>query len=1692
MTRFLLLLSCWLLATSAHAASFDCQQASQAIEQRICANERISLQDERLGQRYQQLLALSQDSDELRQQQRQWLQQRNQCQADDCLRQQYQQRLQQLDQQYQRQRYRDQPMSVSSVKEETWNNGAALVIRTTVPVDADKNWRRFLQVKQTDEPQPADHWILSEDGLKLIYPFVEPATDYLIEIKPGLSAINNERIVRPGKHDLTTRRTQPSAAFSGGGHVLSSAVRQALPVTTLNVDAVDIRIHRLDDEQLAGWSRWSFDSSERYYRLDEFAKHNPEVFAGRFDIEHQRNQRTTRNIDLSEIDAVQQPGAYLAVMQIAGRYDDDYQINFFTVSDIGVQLRKNAQQLRVNTHSIASGEVLTDVTVSLYGDGTLVAEQPVDKNGEAVFADYHSEGNTLIARRGEHMTVLRYDRQGLDLSAYDNAVSRHSELQAFAWSPRDLYRRGERLEFNALLRDADGQAVDALPLEAKLIDPTGNRVAKATLQRQDAGHYVFNHTLSDSAKTGPWTLHLATSAKPNNVLASYEVKVEDFQPERLELKLFDGDHQARRMTDAGGELSIPVSSQYLYGAPASGNRVDGFVIAELDRKPLADWSSFVFGLDGETIPHRRLTLQPTDLDSNGEANLKASLQHWQKLQSPLALIANVSVYESGGRPITRKATITHWGSDELVGLEPQFKQRPDNRSLVRFKAILADRSGELHSGDDYQLRLIREDRNYYWRYSDSEGWRWQYEPLELVEYSQNLEFNDDAPIDLALPVEYGDYRVEIYNDDNQLVNRYRFRTRWSGWRSSGDSLKPDQVQLAFEQQSYQPGDTATLLMTPATDGLAHITVETNDGVLWRGQREVKASGERIEIPTQSSWKRHDIYVTATVFTPGDMKHSVAPKRAFGFAHLPLRRADAGLNVSLQVKDKITPRQPTKVTVNLADAEQHDDVWVRIAAVDVGVLNITRFNTPDPLGYLFGPRRYDYQLFDVYDRIIENAGFDYAAQRFGGGLVQSEAELVRGGEEPKNEVKIIAWQTEPVRLSDAQTEIELDIPDFNGRLRLMAVAWNEHSVGSAEAQTTVADPLVMQLSRPRFLALGDQSQLSLDVANLSGQSQTVDVTFSVGGMLKSQSWSRQLSLSDEQREVLTFPVLAQELGRGTIEASLSANDGEQTLTLEQQWALHSRAAYPALTERRQTVLEPGQSWDNDLTVEGMIASTVQAQLTLDSSPPIDTRGHFDSLLRYPYGCTEQTTSSGYPWALVTPDAARRFELSKMLEQRFKQPYTDGLRRQQLERAIKRLQPRQTSSGGFSLWSNGDARNWLSVYVGDFLTDAREAGATLPGGMLEDLQKHLQQYVRNQTQLYSYRDDQHYGLATRAYAAYVLARSNKASLANLRRLQQEMEAEAKELKSGLPWAHLARAMQLSGDANAAATLFERAKTISYKPGYYGDYGSAVRDQALTFALLAAGGFDTAEPLLALFDEVQKRRWLSTQERNALFRASLALDENDQPLRSLIQLSDMEQNIDQEQAFRSLLNADQVSRLQRVTAQEQRQYLTLELIAHPVVAPEPVRRGMAIERRYYNLDGDVITPERLATGELVVVELVTNTKDLYVRDALVVDLLPAGLELENQNLANASVDLSKLMIRDQPLDGWQQRARVEHVEFRDDRFVAALPIDNYGRRYLYYLARAVTPGKYSVPTPFVEDMYRPYQHGIGETLPELVITP
>ncbi|HEY4581562.1 MAG TPA: alpha-2-macroglobulin [Lysobacter sp.] len=1534
-------------------------------------------------------------------------------------------------------------------------------------------------------------WVLDDGAKHLRFPRVQPNRNYVVVLNPGLTAADGSRIGTRIERRVYAGPLDPVAGFASQGSVLPARETRGLPVVSINVPEIDVEFLRVRDGELprffAEYQRggrrgvWTLggDGDERA-ALSRIA--DP-VYVNRFILGGRQNERVLTYLPVQDIRELQAPGLYFAVMKRAGEFRDHVETAFFTVSDLGLHARAYHDRLFVHAASLLKGSGTGGVELRvLNAKGEPVFKSATDANGNALL-DYRLDaGHVLVARRDRDVTMLPFNQPALDLSEFAVAGREQAWFDVFAWSGRDLYRPGETIHLSALLRDQDGRPLQApagrasQPVHVRYVQPDGKTLIQTRLQPDAQGYVRHDQAIPADAATGRWRVEFRTDPASREAVQGMAIRVEEFLPERLKLDL-----GAPAVVPRGGPLALRVQADYLYGAPAAGNRFTARIAVAHEPHPLERLPGYFFGDATIALPAKAEDVLDQALDANGRLDAVIPLPKDVRPVTPTALIVSGSVYETGGRSVNRSLKRVLWPADALVGVRPLFdpEDGADANANARFQIVRVDAHARPRPAKGLRVTLVRERRDYHWDYDEDNGWDYAFtRRFENVQTKTVDAGAGAASIDF--PVEWGEYRIDVYDPQTRLTSRYPFTAGWS-WDDGNRGLdaRPDKVKLALDRTAYRAGDTLRVTATPPNPGKGLLIVES-DRMLYVKPVDFKA-GSTFDIPVTKDWERHDVYVTALVFRGGSAASKVTPARAVGVAHVPMDRRDRRVAVGISVPRQMRPERDLPVTVaapQLAGKQAH----VVVSAVDVGILNITRFPVPDAAKHFFTQRRLGVDAYDMYGRVIESFDGGTAKLKFGGDMALPALPQAR---RPTSRVRTVDLFAGPVAL-DAKgiARLRLPVPDFNGSLRVSAVVYSGGSYGSVAAESTVRAPILAEPSMPRVLAPGDASRVTLDVQNFSGRAGSFRVTAGTTGPLSIANGARSLTLAPEQKASLTFPLVAKEgFGTGRVRLRVEGN-GFRT---DRSFDLPVRPAWPqVLRTRSMTADAPAALALPAELADGLIAGSVDARLTVTAMPPIPFAAALQGALDYPYGCTEQTVTKGYAGLILDAGTARLLGAKGLDADK---------RRGRMDGAFARISGMQAASGHFSMWGGSDGVDpLLTPYVAEFLLDAREAGFAVPDGVLQKALKALNEdLLGGSSGFYGYEHREHLRFAYQAHAGYVLARVGRAPLGTLRGLYDN---ERRRSITGLPLVHLGVALALQGDRTRGTRSIQDGfdRDPDARPYYLGDYGSRVRDDALMLALvrrhsLSPRAFDTR--LMALSREIDSRRgahglWLSTQEQMAIARLGqrLMVDTARQVAgRWRTGDAGVDVPVARLQA-RRVDGAGLRAGLRFEPAGGGTLYATVDVAGIPRQAPAFDDSKIGIVRRVYTPDGKPWTSGRVAEGEALIVAVSISARE-DIRDALFTDLLPAGFEIENFNLGDqkqwADVSIEGIAIADR-----SSAAEVKHEEFRDDRYVAALNLSRGDTARVFYLVRAVTPGTYTVPPPLVEDMYRPWIRGVGRSTP------
>jgi uncharacterized protein YfaS (alpha-2-macroglobulin family) len=1486
---------------------------------------------------------------------------------------------------------------------------------------------------------------------------------YDIVIRSGLPSAIGEVIASPVTLNIYVRDRAPSLRFTGDNFVLPSTARRGIPLVSVNTETAELSLFRVGDRALAQLlSGYNFLRQLDGYSLSDIENDlGQPVWKGEIDIRSELNSEVTTSFPVDEALPEREPGVYVLSATPKGdqtEYWASKATQWFVVSDIGLSTYTGVDGLTVFARSLATAMPIEGAELTLLArNNEILGTATTDANGQAAFTPGLTRGTAglapavLLAKGGDSDFVfLDMTRAGFDLS--DRGVTGRAApgaLDVFAWTERGIYRAGETVHAAALARDDAAVAVEDLPLTFIFTRPDGVEDRRIVDDGAALGGYAVDLDLQANAMRGTWSYRVhADPDKPS--VADGRFLVEDFVPDRIEFDLTSEDGEIA----VGEPALVEVDGRFLYGAPASGLSMEGEVALTTTR----EWDAFPgysFGLADEQVNEYANITPLADLpvtDDDGKASFEVVVNAIPSTTQRINANVVLRMREGSGRAVERSLQIGIAPETELIGIRPEFSggSVPEG-SLAAFRVIGVSADGERTAMDGLIWTLEKIERSYQWyRNGDS----WNYEPItyETKVADGRIDAGADSEGRIQSNVDWGRYRLTVETPDPAgPQSSFEFDAGWYVTASSTET--PDGLEIALDREEYAAGETARLQVSPRFAGELLVTVGA-DRLLETFTASVPEGGATIDIPVSADWGA-SAYITATLYRPGDAEESRMPARAIGLKWLSVDPGPRRLDVALEAPAQSKPRGPLTVPVSVPGATD-ETAYVAVAAVDVGILNLTNYKAPDPSGWYYGQRRLGLELRDLYGRLIDGSLGAMGRIRTGG----DGGGMAVEGSPPTEE--LVAFFTGPVELdADGRAVVSFDIPQFNGTVRLMAVAWTKNAVGNAETDVIVREPVVVTAGLPRFMAPGDTANLRLDIANTDGPAGEYSLEVLTDGLV-SAAFADSITLASGERTTVVVPLTAEATGRSAITVQLAHADGT---AIAHDLSIPVRpSAMPVTTRRIVSLAANGGSItiDDELLGDSLLDG---ATVSIGVSPvaAFDIPSLLMALDRYPYGCAEQTTSRALP-LLYVAELSAQAGLDP-------DPYVE----KRVQDAILRVLSYQSSSGSFGLWSPGYGDLWLDSYVSEFLTRASELGYDVPAeGMrlaLDNLQNSIaydQDIVERGSEI--------------GYALYVLARNRRASAGDLR---YYADTRLDEFATPMARAQIAASLALYGDTLRAERAFRSALDLARagESDYYrSDYGSTLRDGAAILALAAE-----TRPLPGMVPEMisfaaQVRaddRYLSTQEQAWMLLAARALTEGANAVSLEINGAAHSGNYAAE-LDGGALPGNPVTIVNRGSAPVDAVVTTVAAPAQPLPAGG---EGFSIERNYYHLDGTPANVSTVGQNERLVVVLRVVEENAWPSRVLVTDLLPAGFEIDNPSLVG-SADLASF--------DWLPPSNHAHVEFRDDRFVAAFDRSGGNDREMVmaYVVRAVTPGVYAHPAAFVEDMYRPQFHArTGDGFMEVV---
>lgn len=1481
-------------------------------------------------------------------------------------------------------------------------------------------------------PKVADLGVRAH-GNKLCLEGLSFGENYQLILKKGFAGKPNVKLDQGESLSLYIPHRKPSISFRERGYILPTLDQQIIPFMAVNVSQVKVRIFHIPERNIPSIQTHWFSNQLGRWEMDSLGDEYGElIWEGVYYCESEMNHTGISGFPIDKmIGKKLEPGVYVLETRISENSYDNHEFasQAFIVSHIGLSTYKGPDGLHVMTRDINTAQAMSGVQVALIAKNNReLAVAVSDANGMAHFttAQINGLGGNAPAfltasLKGQQFTVLNLRNEAFDLSdrGAQGRVNAGS-LEAYVYTERGIYRPGETVHLMGLLRQTNGTAQTQLPLTLMIYRPDGVLVHSSLLQDKGLGGYQFDYAVNEAAPMGQWTaaLYLDTQSE---AIGKTTFEVHDFIPPRIEVKT-----QASLTSIVPHQNNpIEVRAQYYFGTPASNLRVEAESILTAAKPTFPQWADYQFGLEEESWAPLRFKHPETLTNENGQARIDVLIDAVPQTTQFLALTTQVTVFEVGGRGQHTKQIISYWHQPFALGIKSHFKDKTTtNHAKAAFELIAINQHGELLKQNNIRYTLYAEQQDFIWFRN---GTQWQYELVtrDRMVNQGKTNLSENAPTLLEVPVEYGLYRLEIIDEKTGIASSLRFSAGWLASKENPD--KPDMLDLKYEAGKVW-------VQSPFAGELVLALADQTFKPLYQGK--IGKEGLSLDIAELAAYSEKGGYLIGTVFRPAEVKKAQMPTRAIGVAWLtnPQAQEKHRIDFTVQVPEQIKSNSQVNVKVNIPS--RHKKMHISAALVDEATLSLIDYKSPDPFHFFFAQKTLSYELRDSYGFLINPFGAHPGSFEEGADSAETVFSPRALTKLPAKAYKVVSLFSGIIDAHEQDNAtIVFSVPEFSGRLRLMVVAWDETGLGTIEKSIIVRDEVDVYFVLPRFLAPKDQTSLPLVLHNLAGKEGEYTIH------LQAEKFDYKKTIYLKKNSELRLPVDLSFDSLGTKSIHFQLN-GPDNFTLSRQWEITVRPKVQPIAQVRFGLIEPHQSYTlNRQALANFDPQTSEATFTVGSLPDFASAQLIKELENYPYLCLEQTTSR---------------MLATLLDPKIDKPT--------LNTAFNQLSSLQKFDGSFGLWSSlGQTEPWLSLYVSDVMLMIHAKGIVVPQALTENLNRWIEEIRDNQPP------------ALVSYASYLKAKQGKGTLGALSYYAKTHEAEIITKQDA---AFIAAAFAYYGKADLASYWFDKAIAAkSLQQQSYSDsngFRSDLQDNAVLVSLLA----ETTQQHPQLFAlahrlsaQAAEATYLSTQEKAWLIRASAQLQNikkdydlkiNNQPLQGS---ATIQKHFNEATLKTPVLIANDG---------KNPVFYALSMEGVPSDLSQLKPQGFSIDRTIYTFEGQEVDPKQLVSGERYIVVIKGKRLKKDLRHVLLVDLLPAGFEIEEANLLKESLNAAFPW-----LDNLTPASRIES---RDDRFVSAYEFDQQSNFVTAYLVRAVSKGTFTYPAVYVEAMYQPQNFSYG----------
>lgn len=1538
--------------------------------------------------------------------------------------------------------------------------------------------------------------------------------NYTVNVNPGIKSTEGKALDKGFASNINFQNRMPSVKIHGKGNILPNSGRLVLPFECINLNAVDISIIkifennvpqflqendlggnnevrrvakpivqktlRLDDDKTTDLHKkqhFSLDI-DKYLKTEQGAIYKVTIgFRPEYSLYQSTDTTATAATDEGEEEyyddyggnnnnGVDEDDAFWE------RYDNYYPFGYnwerrddptsksyynkdrwasrnILASNIGLTAKRgNDNSLMVAVSNILTTEPMSGVDIEIMDyQRTIISKGSSNGDGFANI-DLKRKPFLLIARKGNERGYLKLDDgSSLALSRFDvSGEEVKNGIKGFIFGERGVWRPGDTMYLNFIVEDKEGKLPKDHPVEFSLFTPQGQLYTHSIQTNADDGFYLFKTNTDASSPTGNWLAKI----KVGGAVFEKRIKVETIMPNRLKIDLNFGKDP---VLGKGNTETGNINAKWLFGA--LGKNLKAKIDASLSSRGTSfpKFAGFEFDNPTSNYQTQSKTIYEGTLDEQGNAALKTNFEIDETAPGMLSANMMVKVFEPGGSFSIDNVTMPYSPYASYAGVKLPDGEKPFDYLMagknhtaqivnVNSKGILIDGSGEV----EVQFYRIQ------WR------WWWDNNGDNLSNFTQD-EYNKLLKTETVKlnngrgnwtfgtsENEWGRYLILVKDLKSGHTTGSTFYIEDAYWQTrAGSEDQTAASMLSFESNKakYNVGEEVSLKIPSSKGGRVLVSIENGSKVLKSFWQETKQGQTDVTFKTEAGMAPN-VYATVSLLQPHSQTINDLPIRMYGSIPIFVEDKNTVLKPVLNIPASIRPE--TNVSFSVSE-ENGKEMTYCVAIVDEGLLDLTRFKTPNPHDAFYAREALGVKSFDLFDYVIGAWGGDLERILTIGG----DNEGSGGKQKTANRFKPVVKYIGPFHLKRGQTQKQsFTLPSYIGSVRAMVVAAHNGSYGATEKTIAVKKPLMMLATMPRVLGPGETIKLPVTVFAMENNVRKVNVSLQANPYLEIVGGnSQQVNFTGNGEQMVYFDVRVKpNVGIGKVKL-LASSGGEKA---DYEVELEIRNPNPPVTQVTEMTLSAGQQWKTIANPVGVAASST-AVLEISSVPSMNLQKRLNYLIEYPHGCVEQTTSAVFPQLVLN-------QLADL----------DDLKKAQVDRNIKagigRLQNFQRPDGSFSYWPGGsESDEWGTNYAGHFLIEAQNNGYLVSDYMLQNWKN----FQRGKANAWAPSTTNFYGGdLTQAYRLYGLALAKAPELGAMNRLK-----EFKYLSAEAKW-RLAAAYKLAGQDNTAldlisglATNFEERVT----PG--NTFGSALRDQAMVFETLTIMGRKTkaAELLPSIAAKLSQDYWYSTQTTAySLIAIAKYCGKNPSGAKILANGSVDGKNVDINSASYikqlPILFAKGSSNVVINNKGSNTLYVRLIIQGQPLAGDSikitniPSALNMSVS--YLNQNGAAIDISKLTQGSDFVAKVtITNPgKRGYYSQMALSQIFPSGWEILNARMFDG--------------EGAFKSSSSTYQDIRDDRVYTYFNI-GANQTYTYYIQlNASYLGRFFLPGTYCEAMY------------------